>query len=351
MALSYPKRAYAGRASAGTIDTAIGSGFGAGSTFKSQTSSPLTGWTDVTGANWGGTPTPQIVVALGYGTANEEKILCTYDNAGQFTVVARGYDNTPQGGLTATWPVGTSFVLVWSATEAAEANAAVRALQPTISSGATVLNSNSTASALTSFGTSPTLVTPNLGTPTAVNLANGTALPTTGIASGALPSGVTLPATQVTTGALPSTVTLPYASLTGAPVAPAAATATSSTNPTISLTSGTTPLLSTTASPTGSFTNYTWHAMCKQQSGTITGPSDFAFVILQRLVGGSTWTAVANVNVGTAATALQYQNVAASGAWSSSGATDSEFQIAIGNTANTYTWTASQIRLTVIGLS
>lgn len=335
MALSYPKRAYAGRASAGTIDVAIGSGFGAGSTFKSQTSSPLSGWTDVTGANWGGTPTPQIVVALGYGTAYEEKILCTYDNAGQFTVVARGYDNTPQGGLTLTWPVGTSFVLVWSATEAAEANAAVRALQPTISSGATVLNSNSTASALTSFGTSPTLVTPNLGTPTAVNLANGTGLPTTGIASGALPAGVTLP----------------YASLTGAPVAPAAATATASGNATISLTSGTTPLLSTTASPTGSFTNYTWHAMCKQQSGTITNSSDFAFVILQRLVGGTTWTAVANLNVGTAATALQYQNVAASGAWSSSGATDSEFQLGIGNTANTYTWTASCIRLTVIGLS
>jgi len=351
MALSYPARAYAGRASAGTTDAAIGSSFGTG-VFHSQSSAPLTGWTDVTGANWAGTPTPQIVVALGYGTAYEEKILCTYNPTGSaLTVVTRGYDNTPQGGSTSTWPIGTPFVLVWSATEAAEANAAVRALQPTLASGYTVLNNHSTVSLLTSFGTSPTLVTPNLGTPTAVNLANGTGLPTTGIASGALPSGVTLPATQLTTGTLPSGVAVPYASLTGAPVAPAAATASVvGTSTGISLSTGTTPLLPTNANPTGSFTNYTWHAMCKQQS-TITGPSDFNFVILQRLVGGSTWTAVATVNVGTAATALQYQNIAASGAWSSSGATDSEFQLAIGNVTNNYSWTANSVRLTVVGLS
>jgi len=215
MALSYPARAYAGRASAGTTDVAIGSSFGTGSVFHSQSTAPLTGWTDVTGANWAGTPTPQIVVALGYGTANEEKILCTYNPTGSaLTVVTRGYDNTPQGGPTSTWPIGTPFVLVWSATEAAEANAAVRALQPTLAGGYTVLDSHSTASSLTSFGASPTLVTPNLGTPTAINLTNGTNLPATSLTSGALPSGVTLPATQLTSGALPSGVTLPVAQLT-----------------------------------------------------------------------------------------------------------------------------------------
>jgi hypothetical protein len=316
MALTYLQRSYAGGASAGTLLASIGSG-----TTSFSSSSSLSGWTDITGLGFAG----NIVVAVEYGTANEEKILCTF-NGTTFTIVSRNYDGTNFSG---THAAGSTFVLVYTAEEAAEANDVVQTMK-------TILTNTGTA-------TTPANIT-----------VNGTASVGTGQTPAAIDHSHVIPSTSLSTwlgtiGALPSGVTVPYASLTGAPVAPAAATATSSTNPTITASTGTTTLLSTTASPTGSFTNYTWHASCKQQS-TPTATSDVNFVILQRLVGGSTWTAVATNNVGTVATALQYQNIAASGAWSSSGSTDSEFQLAMYNVAAS-TWTASSVRLTVIGLS
>ena len=116
MALTFPARSYAGAASAGTLAAAISSG---STTFTSSTT--LTGWVDITG----GTFTGRCVIAFGYGTAAEEKMLCTYSTStGNFTIITRGYDGTtsPAGG----WPVATTFNLVWSANEAAEANAAVQ---------------------------------------------------------------------------------------------------------------------------------------------------------------------------------------------------------------------------------
>ena len=310
MALTYLQRSYAGGASAGTLLASIGSG-----TTSFSSSSSLSGWTDITGLGFAG----NIVVAVEYGTANEEKILCTF-NGTTFTIVSRNYDGTNFSG---THAAGSTFVLVYTAEEAAEANDVVQTMK-------TILTNTGTA-------TTPANIT-----------VNGTASVGTGQTPAAIDHSHVIPSTSLSTWL--GTATVPYANLTGAPVAPAAATATASANPTISNSTGTTTLLSTTASPTGSFTNYTWHASCKQQS-TITAASDFNFVILQRLVGGGAWTAVATVNAGTAVTALQYQNIAADGAWSSSGATDSEFQLAIVNTSNTYTWTASCVRLTVIGLS
>lgn len=320
MALTYLQRSYAGGASAGTLLASIGSG-----TTSFSSSSSLSGWTDITGLGFAG----NIVVAVEYGTANEEKILCTF-NGTTFTVVSRNYDGTNFSG---THAAGSTFVLVYTAEEAAEANDVVQIMK-------TILTNTGTA-------TTPANIT-----------VNGTASVGTGQTPAAIDHSHVIPSTSLSTwlgtiGALPSGVTVPYASLTGAPVAPAAATATASTTPTISSTSttNTTGLLSTTASPTGSFTNYTWHATCKQQSLLISGSvSDFYFNILQRLVGGTTWNIIATVDVGTVVSALQYQNIAANGAWSSSGATDSEFQLAIYNNL-TSSWTASQIRLTVIGLS
>ena len=313
MALTYLQRSYAGGASAGTLLAAIGPG-----TTSFSSSSSLSGWTDITGLGFAG----NIVVAVEYGTANEEKILCTF-NGTTFTIVSRNYDGTNFSG---THALGSTFVLVYTAEEAAEANDVVQTMK-------TILTNTGTA-------TTPANIT-----------VDGTASVGTGQTPAAIDHSHVIPSTSLSTWL--GTATVPYANLTGAPVAPAAATATftGSTNPTITGSTGTTTLLSTTASPTGSFTNYTWHAMCKQQS-TPTALSDVNFVILQRVVGTTTWAVAATVNVGTVATALQYQNIAADGAWSSSGATDSEFQLAMYSVvAGGSTWTASQIRLTVIGLS
>jgi hypothetical protein len=316
MALTYLQRSYAGGAVAGTLTSAIGSG-----TTSFTSSSALTGWTDITGLSFGGS----IVVAVEYGTANEEKILCTFSGT-TFTIVTRNYDGTNFSGTHAS---GSKFVLVYTAEEAAEANDVVQTMK-------TILTNTGTA-------TSPANIT-----------VGGTASVGSGQTPAAIDHNHVIPSTSLsswlgTIGSLPSGVTVPYASLTGAPVAPAASTAAASTNPTITASTGTTALLSSTASPTGSFTNYTWHAMCKQQ-GNATALSDINFVILQRLVGGSTWTAVATVNVGTVLTTTQYQNIAASGAYSSSGSTDSEFQLAIYSQV-TSSWQASSVRLTVVGLS
>ena len=119
MALTFPARSYAGAAAAGTLQTAILSSATTGATFTSSTT--LSGWSDVTGSTFSG----RCVVAFGYGTATEEKILCTYSTStGALTIVTRGYENTPSP--SAGWPINSTFVLVWSATEAAEANAAVQ---------------------------------------------------------------------------------------------------------------------------------------------------------------------------------------------------------------------------------
>lgn len=146
MALSYPSRSYVANAVAGTLSTALTSG---STTFTSSTS--LSAWADVTG----GALTGQLVVAVEYGTANEEKILCTY-SAGTFTIVQRNYNGETAFAYTTTSHAsGSTFVLVWSATEAAEAQAAVQSLKPILTnSGTSQTPSTVTVSSTNSIGAS-----------------------------------------------------------------------------------------------------------------------------------------------------------------------------------------------------
>ena len=124
MALNYPNRSYVADSVAGTLSTPITS---VSTTFTSSTS--LSPWTDV--VNGSSTISGNIVVAVEYGTINEEKILCTY-NAGTFTIQQRNYNGETAFNTTTAHPASSTFVVVWSATEAAEAQAAVQALVPNV---------------------------------------------------------------------------------------------------------------------------------------------------------------------------------------------------------------------------
>ena len=124
MALNYPNRSYVADSVAGTLSTPITS---VSTTFTSSTS--LSPWTDV--VNGSSTISGNIVVAVEYGTVNEEKILCTY-NAGTFTIQQRNYNGETNFNTTTAHPASSTFVVVWSATEAAEAQAAVQALVPNV---------------------------------------------------------------------------------------------------------------------------------------------------------------------------------------------------------------------------
>ena len=133
MALNYPNRSYVADSVAGTLSAPITS---VSTTFTSSTS--LSPWTDVVSGS--STVSGNIVIAVEYGTINEEKILCTY-NAGTFTIQQRNYNGETNFNTTGTHPASSIFVVVWSATEAAEAQAAVQALVPNVLShtGTTVL--------------------------------------------------------------------------------------------------------------------------------------------------------------------------------------------------------------------
>ena len=124
MALSYPNRSYVADSVAGTLAVPITS---ASATFTSSTS--LSPWTDVVSGS--STISGAICIAVEYGTTNEEKILCTY-NAGTFTIVQRNYGGETAFNTTLAHPASSTFVVVWTATEAAEAQAAVQSLVPNV---------------------------------------------------------------------------------------------------------------------------------------------------------------------------------------------------------------------------
>lgn len=113
---TFPKRSYVGQATAGTLAAALTP---TSTSFASNTS--LSSWTDVTG----GSITGKLVVAVEYGTANEEKIQCNY-NGTTFTNLVRNFGG--ETAFTGTHSTGSTFVLVWSAYEAAEVQQAVQAL-------------------------------------------------------------------------------------------------------------------------------------------------------------------------------------------------------------------------------
>ena len=339
MALTYPQRGFAGAAVAGTIAspglTAVD---GAGVTFTSSTT--LTGWTEIANGSWSG---DNICVTFGYGTASEEKILCTFNSAtNTFTIVSRAYDGTTAVAHT----TGSLFINTFTATEAAELNAVTQSMKGLLlTDGSAPLPADiSTSSAARGSSTKPAAAdhTHKITTSTLNSWL-------TSSASGQLPAGVSLYPSSIGAGALPSNVTVPYASITGAPV-PISATGANGVNATVTAATGATPVLSAAVNPTGSFTNYTWSASVGLASAP-TATCDINFVLLQRLSGGTTWTAVNSVTPGSVLNATNdYRTIATSGSWSSSGATDSEFQLAIFNSA-TCSWTAARIRLTVVGLS
>jgi hypothetical protein len=125
MALSYPSRSYVGRALAGTLSADLVNG---ATSFSSGTS--IASWLNVKdqSTTFGG----KIVVAVEYGTINEEKIGCSF-NGTSFTSLERNYNGETNFPYTTTaHPSGSPFVVVWSATEAAEAQDAVAALKPVL---------------------------------------------------------------------------------------------------------------------------------------------------------------------------------------------------------------------------
>ena len=190
MALTYLQRSYAGGAVAGTLTSAIGSG-----TTSFTSSSALTGWTDITGLSFGG----YIVVAVEYGTANEEKILCTF-NGTTFTIVSRNYDGTNFSGTHAS---GSKFVLVYTAEEAAEANDVVQTMK-------TILTNTGTATSPANITVGGTASVGSGQTPAAID--HNHVIPSTSLSSwlattNTATTNVTVPATNITSGALPQAVT------------------------------------------------------------------------------------------------------------------------------------------------
>lgn len=238
--MSYPLRSFPGAALAGTLQTAITN---ASTTFTSSTS--LSTWSDITGNNWAG----YVCIAMEYGTAYEEKILCSYTSATQtFTIVQRGYDGTGAVNHTA----GSLFVPVFTATEAGELNNVTQSLSGMLSKtgtsttpGDTHLNSSSVGSskfpAYADHYHSITDSTLNtwLGSTASATLPSAVHVPTTNLDAGALPGGVTVPAGQVTSGSLSSSVAVALASLVSGAL-PTAVTVSNVWNPTPT-TSGTGP--------------------------------------------------------------------------------------------------------------
>ena len=197
MALTYPQRGFAGAAVAGTLASpGLTSVNGAGVTFTSSTT--LTGWTEIANGSWSG---DNICVTFGYGTASEEKILCTFNSStSTFTIVTRGYDGTSAVAHT----TGSLFILTSTATEAAELNAVTQSMKNLLlTNGLSALPADiSTAAAALGTSTNPAAAdhTHKL---TASTL-NGWL---TGSASGQAAAAVKVYLASLNAGALPTIVT------------------------------------------------------------------------------------------------------------------------------------------------
>lgn len=191
MALTYLQRSYAGGASAGTLLASIGSG-----TTSFSSSSSLSGWTDITGLGFAG----NIVVAVEYGTANEEKILCTF-NGTTFTIVSRNYDGTNFSG---THAANSTFVLVYTAEEAAEANDVVQTMKTILTNtGSATTPANITVNGTASVGTGQT--------PAAIDHSH--VIPSTSLSTWL--GTVVVPLTNLATGNLPASVSTSNVAWTG----------------------------------------------------------------------------------------------------------------------------------------
>jgi len=220
MSLTFPVRSNIGAASAGTLASpGIPNTAGAGSTFT------VTGLTSFFDVVTGATPSAssEVVMAIEYGTTNVEKILCTY-SSGIFTIITRNYDSTSAS--VPTHAAGVSVIPVFSATEAAEHNAAAQSLKHVLT--------NSFGAVTSSAGTVSVGGSGSLGTaPVAAHMDHTHALPTSQLTTwvsnpstvpgsslyGAIAPASTIDASQLTAAtagtALPVNVTMGAGQLTG----------------------------------------------------------------------------------------------------------------------------------------
>ena len=200
MALTYPKRGFAGAPVAGTLKApGLSSGDGAGVTFQSSTT--LTGWTDVTGGTFSGA---YLCITFGYGTSTEEKILCTYKTATTtFTISQRGYEGT----TAQAWAAGSLFILTWTATEAAELNAVTQTMKTILTNSGTTVTPQpitvGTSTGAVGTGTTPAAIDHDHKiSPSTLNSFLGGAS-----ASATLGSSLLVPLANLVSGALPTAVT------------------------------------------------------------------------------------------------------------------------------------------------
>ena len=358
MALTYPQRGFAGAAVAGTISspglTAIN---GPGITFTS--SSTLIGWTEIANGSWSGN---YVCITFEYGTANEEKILCTFNSStGTFTIVTRGYDGTSA----VAHVTGSLFILTSTATEAAELNAVTQSMKNLLlTNGLSPLPADiSTSAAALGISTKPSSAdhTHKLTASTLNGWLSGSAsgainpavtVYPTSINSGALPSGVTLTSniasTQINSGALPSGVTIPLSQITNPP---AADFADSSANYAVTFTT-TANALSVAVNPAGNHKQFVWRTSLSQQ-GNASGASymDVKAIIRYRIVGAATWTNGTATTIGVCAGTNDYRCLSGGGVVTLGSADNYEFQIGFQTAITGYTVSIYQIRLVVEGLN
>ena len=153
---------------------------------------------------YSGWPTGSFTMIIDPGLAGEEKILCTSRTVGSVTITTRGYDNT----LASSHTAGAICYPAPTAVDFDEANSHVNSNlsshTATTSAQLASIISDETGNGSLVFATSPTLVTPALGTPASGVLTNATGLPistgVSGLATGiatflATPSSANLAAT------------------------------------------------------------------------------------------------------------------------------------------------------------